>query len=134
LRKWAYSQAVKIVEIGGNMNWWRLGVLVAVVISVIALCEGKAPSPSAGQAKLEPEMPDADQARGACTLFVPRQYPDADLTNEHAWTVVDNKDGSFSVGARYFEPTSQGRRARYTTCIVRRSGNVWRLESMARLL
>lgn len=70
--------------------------------------------------------------RGACRDFIQQQQPeaqDAAWGEYWQWSVVDNHDGTFSVGARY----GVAGRSRYTTCIVRPEGREIRLVRLARL-
>jgi hypothetical protein len=61
--------------------------------------------------------------RGACKIFVERSLIDkrgADFGEFSAWTVVDNRDGTYSVGAKYSALGVDGQlRGRYTTCIIK---------------
>lgn len=76
--------------------------------------------------------------RGACRLFIEREQPGPprpEFGEFSAWTVVDNGDGSFSVGARYYAPGAMGQmRQRYTTCIIRPRGNTFALEKLSHLI
>lgn len=69
--------------------------------------------------------------------FIERTLHDpsrAQWGNYFDWTVVDNSDGSFSVGARYRAPNKLGAIVQaYTTCIVRRSGENIVLEKLTRM-
>jgi hypothetical protein len=86
-------------------------------------------------------MPVAAQPEGireACRQFVQRDMPDprgADYGEYWTWTVVDNRDGSYSVGAKYRAAGPGGTlRNKYTTCIIRVRGRNFELEKLAHLI
>ncbi len=70
-------------------------------------------------------------------LFVKQQLHDpasAEWIEMDRWTVIDNKDGSYSVGARYRARTvAGGLKLSYTTCVLRQDGSNWTLLSLARM-
>lgn len=66
--------------------------------------------------------------RGACGIFIERAAHNPrsiEWIEQSSWTVVDNRDGTYSVGARYRAATpAGGLKLSYTNCIIRpRSGN-----------
>jgi hypothetical protein len=76
-----------------------------------------------------------DGIRAACKIFIERSITGQagfDFGNFSQWTVVDNKDGTWSVGGRY--TIGNGARAAYTTCVIRREGGSFKLVSLTRLL
>lgn len=76
--------------------------------------------------------------RAACKQFVERSLLDkrgADFGEFSAWTVVDNRDGTYSVGAKYTALGADGQpRGRYTTCVIKDAGKEFVLVKLARLL
>jgi hypothetical protein len=76
--------------------------------------------------------------REACRQFIERDLPDprsADFGEYWTWTVIDNKDGTYGVGAKYRASGSSGTmRNRYTTCIIRVRGKNFVLDSLAHLI
>lgn len=75
--------------------------------------------------------------RGACKIFIERAGQpgsDADFGDFSDWTVVDNRDGTWSVGARYigYAP-GRARGGRYTTCILRKTDNGFTLVKLSHL-
>lgn len=76
-----------------------------------------------------------DGARGACQLFLARVLHDpdsAEWVDQAQWAVVDNGDGSLSVGARYRAKNGLGAmRLGYSTCIIRKVGTDWQLEKIS---
>lgn len=70
--------------------------------------------------------------RGACKQFIERQQLEAanavwgDWSN---WTIVENGDGTATVGAKY----AIGDRTRYSSCIIAREGDQLRLVKITRL-
>lgn len=75
------------------------------------------------------------QAREACKQFVPKSgYQVQEWGETWNWTVIDNKDGSTSVGMRFMGTPPGGRLTNlYVTCITRGNGDTWRLEQLVRL-
>lgn len=68
--------------------------------------------------------------RGACGLFIEQSTGESIRHNDQAnWTVIDNRDGTWSVGARH---TRAGRDA-YTNCIIRPEAGGFRLVKLTRL-
>lgn len=75
-----------------------------------------------------------DGLRGACKLFVEQQLRPAAVEwgDFYNWTVVDNKDGTYSVGAKF--TTQNGARMNYVTCIIRQRGKNFDLVKLSRLI
>ena len=61
--------------------------------------------------------------RGACGLFIEQKAHDPqsiEWVDQMQWAVTDNRDGTYSVGARYRANTpAGGRRLTYTVCLIR---------------
>lgn len=116
------------------MGKFLLAVMGVLVLAVT--CSGGG-SPSAGGSGGGAAAHPHAGARGACQLFIERQLHDprsAEWVDQPDWTVVDNADGSLSVGARYRAKNGLGAvRLAYTTCVIRKEGGNWRLESLARM-
>jgi len=75
-------------------------------------------------------------ARGACSIFIERSLQGegpATWIDMQAWQVVDNRDGSVSVGARFIAEGARTGRSRYVTCILRQESGSWTLEKLSRL-
>lgn len=129
------------VQRAGSAGTGRLGFGLVVVILVVVLGQK-----SCGSSGSSASMADADESapvgmtqapaapdetagsREACRQFLLSQMrvpSDTDFGAFHAWTVVVNADGSLSVGARH----SRG----YHTCIMRKEGGSFRLESISKM-
>lgn len=83
-----------------------------------------------------PAVASADPAaREACKQFIERSGYRAQSWGESwNWTTIDNKDGSWSVGARFMGAAPGGVvRNLYVTCVMERNGDNWKLEKLARL-
>jgi hypothetical protein len=76
--------------------------------------------------------------REACRQFVLRDMPDprgADFGEYWGWTVIDNRDGTYSIGAKYRAAGPSGAlRSKYTTCIIRQRGKNFELQQLAHLI
>lgn len=74
-------------------------------------------------------------AREVCKQFIERSgYKVSDWGQSWNWTAIDNKDGSWSVGARFTGMPPGGRTTNlYVTCIAKKSGDNWKLEKLSRL-
>ena len=78
---------------------------------------------------------DPSSARYVCKDFIARSgYKVQDWGQWSVWTTIDNKDGSWSVGAR-FMGAAPGDVVRnlYVTCVMRKNGDNWKLEKLTRL-
>lgn len=97
--------------------------LAATVIAVCALA-------TAGIATANPAS-----ARYMCKEFIPKRgYVVQEWGETWNWTTIDNKDGTWSVGARIVGmPPGGGVKNMYLSCVLRQSGDTWRLESLTRL-
>jgi hypothetical protein len=79
---------------------------------------------------------DPDSASYMCKDFIERSgYVVSDWINWTTWTAIDNKDGSWSVGAR-FMGAAPGWVVRnlYVTCVMSKNGDQWRLEKLSRMM
>lgn len=77
----------------------------------------------------------APAARSVCRDFITRRgYNVSDWGQYWSWTTIDNKDGTWSVGAR-FMGAAPGDVVRnlYVTCTTRNEGENWQLVSLHRL-
>jgi hypothetical protein len=85
-----------------------------------------------------PALAEPGGIREACRQFIERDLPDprsADFGEYWTWTVIDNKDGTYGVGAKYRATGTGGAmRNRYTTCIIRVRGKNFVLDSLAHLI
>lgn len=74
-------------------------------------------------------------AREVCKQFIVRSgYSVPEWGESWNWTTIDNKDGSWSVGARFNGmPPGGVMRNLYVTCIAKQSGDKWSLEKLVRL-
>lgn len=73
--------------------------------------------------------------RGACKIFIERSVhgqPTPDFGEFSAWTVVDNRDGTYSVGGKY--TLANGTKSAYTTCVIRKTSDGFSLVKLARLI
>lgn len=73
--------------------------------------------------------------RAACKTFIERSVTSQsgfDFGNFSQWTVIDNKNGTWSVGARY--TVANGARSAYTTCVIRQERGNFVLVSLTRLI
>lgn len=73
--------------------------------------------------------------RGACKLFIKKSahgQPAPDFGEFSAWTVIENRDGSYSVGGRY--TLGNGARPAYTTCVIRKTNDGFTLVKLARMM
>jgi hypothetical protein len=75
------------------------------------------------------------QAREACKQFVAQSgYTVQDWGQSWNWTVVDNADGSSSVGMRFVGmPPGGGVANLYVSCVTLGNGSNWRLKTLTRL-
>lgn len=78
----------------------------------------------------------APAAREVCKQFIKRSgYAVQDWGESWNWTAIDNKDGTWSVGARFMgAPPGGSMRNLYVTCIARKRGDDWTLENLSRML
>lgn len=76
-----------------------------------------------------------ESARYMCKEFIPKKgYVVREWGETWNWTTIDNKDGTWSVGARIVGmPPGGGVTNMYLSCVMRKSGDNWRLESLSRL-
>jgi len=74
-------------------------------------------------------------ARYVCKDFIARSgYNVPDFGEWSAWTTIDNKDGTWSVGARFMgAPPGGVMRNLYVTCVMSNSGDNWSLVKLSRL-
>lgn len=74
-------------------------------------------------------------AREICKQFISKSgYSVRDWGEYWNWTTINNKDGSWSVGARFDGmPPGGGMRNLYVTCIAKQNGDKWTLEKLSRL-
>ena len=74
-------------------------------------------------------------ARTVCKDFIERSgYRAQDWGEYWKWTTIDNKDGSWSVGARFVGmPPGGGSKNLYVTCIANKKGDNWKLERLVRI-
>jgi len=74
-------------------------------------------------------------AREVCRQFIERSgYTVKDWGQYWNWTTIDNKDGSWSVGARFTGlPPGGGLTNLYVTCIAQKRGDNWKLEKLSRM-
>jgi hypothetical protein len=80
-------------------------------------------------------LADPSSARYVCKDFIERSgYNVQDWGQWPNWTAVDNRDGSWSVGAKFMGAAPGGAiRNLYVTCVMRKNGDNWRLEKLARM-
>ena len=80
-------------------------------------------------------MASPASARYVCKDFIPKRgYVVHQWGETWNWTTIDNKDGTWSVGARIVGMSPGGGVTNmYLSCVVRKSGDSWRLESLSRL-
>jgi hypothetical protein len=72
--------------------------------------------------------------RAACKMFIESGlvgHAGADFGVFSEWTVIDNRDSTFSVGAKY---VLRSGRPVYTTCIIKPQGTNFVLVKLSRLL
>lgn len=77
----------------------------------------------------------APAAREVCKQFITRSgYSVKEWGESWNWTTTDNKDGSWSVGARFDGmPPGGVMRNLYVNCIAKQAGDKWVLEKLTRL-
>lgn len=77
---------------------------------------------------------DPSSACYVCKDFIARSgYNVQDWGQWSSWTAIDNKDGSWSVGARFMGAAPGGTvRNLYVTCVMRKKGDNWSLEKLSR--
>jgi hypothetical protein len=80
-------------------------------------------------------MASAPSAREVCKQFIERSgYVVQDWGQYWNWTTVDNRDGTWSVGARFVGmPPGDVTRNVYITCIAQKNGDNWKLEKLSRM-
>lgn len=86
-------------------------------------------------AMFNPAQADPAGAREVCRQFITRSgYSVSDWGQYWDWTTIDNRDGSWSVGARFIGmPPGSGQRNLYVNCIAKKRGDNWQLEKLTRL-
>lgn len=101
------------------MNTKHLISLVAVLIATIG----------------NSAIASAPAAREVCRQFIERSgYAVSDWGESWNWTTIDNKDGTWSVGARFIGmPPGGSAKNLYVTCVAKKNGDSWRLESLTRM-
>ena len=114
-------------------------LILAIVVGVVALSRCSLAGPGAPAAKPTAASPPADlgaSARYVCRDFITRSgYNVPDFGEWSAWTTIDNKDGTWGVGARFMGAApGDVMRNLYVTCVVSNSGDSWSLVKLARLL
>ncbi len=68
--------------------------------------------------------------RGACGIFIERSTGETvRLVDQPNWTVIDNRDGTYSVGGRH----TRNWRDAYTNCIISTDGKNFTLVKLTRL-
>lgn len=75
--------------------------------------------------------------RDACKQFIQRsdRAPvNADWGDYWNWTVVDNKDGTYSIGGKYRYASGGFWRNGYTTCVIKIDGKDFVLEKLSRMM
>lgn len=74
-------------------------------------------------------------AREVCKQFIERSgYVVKDWGQSWNWTAIDNRDGSWSVGARFVGMApGRGEANLYVTCIAQKRGDNWKLEKLSRM-
>lgn len=96
---------------------------------------------SIGSAPMTPPKPttgvqdSAPAARESCRQFIERRGYHVQEWGEYwNWTTIDNRDGTWSVGARFVGmPPGGGSTNLYVTCVVKNAGDQWSLENLSRL-
>lgn len=95
-------------------------IVIAVSCSIIAGREGKSP----------PSTP-AEQARGACALFIERSEHDPgsiERIDYPAWPISQQSADTWGVTGRYRATNPLGhRQLRTATCVVQSRGDEWAL-------
>lgn len=109
-------------------------VLIIILFGLLSLFTDSSspPSPETSAAPAAPVREPHAGARAACKMFIERRQletANAVWGEWTSWTLVENDDGSVSVGARY----AVGNRTRYTNCLMREEGADWRLLKLTRL-
>lgn len=74
-------------------------------------------------------------ARNVCKQFLEqRGYTSKDWGQYWNWTTVDNRDGSWSVGARFVGMApGRGETNLYVSCVTSKNGDNWKLQRLTRL-
>lgn len=82
-----------------------------------------------------PAMASDAAAREVCKQFISRSgYSVKDWGESWNWKTIDNKDGTWSVGARFDGmPPGGGLRNLYVVCTSKKKGDNWTLEGLNRL-
>lgn len=83
-----------------------------------------------------PALASAPAAREACRQFIERSGYHVQEWGEYwNWTTIDNRDGTWSVGARFVGmPPGGGLRNLYVTCIAKKqSEDRWALEKLSQM-
>lgn len=109
------------------------GILLAGVVGLLLF---KACSPAGEVPKTAKPAADlSSSARYVCKDFITRSgYNVPDFGEWSAWTAIDNKDGTWSVGAKFMGAAPGGQiRNLYVTCVMSNSGDNWSLQKLSRL-
>ena len=75
------------------------------------------------------------EAREVCKQFISRSgYSVSDWGESWNWTTINNKDGTWSVGARFNGmPPGGVMRNLYVNCTAKKNGDNWSLEKLTRM-
>lgn len=78
---------------------------------------------------------EPSSARYVCKDFLERSgYVARSWGPWHTWTTIDNKDGTWSVGAKFVGmPPGGQERSLYVTCVMRKQGDNWSLVKLSRM-
>ncbi len=82
-----------------------------------------------------PAYASPSAAREVCKQFIEKSsYSVQDWGESWNWTAIDNKDGTWSVGAKFIGmPPGGGTKNLYVTCIAQKNGDNWKLVKLSRM-
>lgn len=74
-------------------------------------------------------------ARNVCKQFLAQSgYTSKDWGEYWNWTTVNNRDGTWSVGARFVGMApGRGETNLYVSCVTSKNGDNWKLQRLTRL-
>ena len=117
---------------GSNALTWLAAGILTVTIGSCYWSSARQEPPAKEVAK----GPSPSSAREVCKQFIERSgYKVQDWGNSWDWTTIDNKDGTWSVGARFMGAAPGGVvRNLYVTCIAAaQDSDNWKLVKLSRM-
>lgn len=127
------KQSIKLQCGSGSVALVTALVVVAFLVINCSARSDRAVPPTVAATKSPADL--SSSARYVCKDFISRSgYQAPDFGEWHRWTAVDNKDGTWSVGARFMGAApGSGVMNLYVTCVMLNRGDNWSLVKLSRL-